>query len=100
MIEILLGILALLGNCGWLLSGKKYRQEVRSAKADAQQKEFDLSAQYVKEFKENICAPLKEEVERLRTAIEAVNSCPHSDDCPVIDKLHEPSQSGASNDNG
>lgn len=97
MVEIILGIAAILGNCGWFVSGRKYRQEVRTARAEAEQKEFDLSAQYVKEFKENIARPLQDEVAKLRAAIEEVNACAHRDECPVIDKLHTPSQRGQGN---
>ncbi|MCQ2295529.1 MAG: hypothetical protein MJZ67_07730 [Bacteroidales bacterium] len=89
MLQIILAALALIGNCGWLVSGKKYRQEVRAAQAEAEQKEFDVSKEYVKEFRENIAKPLQEEVQKLRAAIEAVNTCSHRDECPVVDRLHE-----------
>ncbi|MCQ2295132.1 MAG: hypothetical protein MJZ67_05715 [Bacteroidales bacterium] len=93
MIEIILAIISLLTSCGWLVSGKKYRQEVRAAQAEAEQKEFDVSKEYVKEFRENIAKPLQEEVQKLRSAIEAVNTCSHRAECPVVDKLHEGAQS-------
>lgn len=89
MIEIILAFISLLSGCGWLVSGRKYRQEVRAAKAEAEQKEFDVSKEYVKEFRENIAQPLQEEVQKLRAAIEAVNGCDHRHECPVVDRLHE-----------
>lgn len=87
MIEIILALISLLASCGWLMSGRKYRQEVRAAKAEAEQKEFDISKEYVKEFRENIAQPLQEEVQKLRAAIEAVNSCEHRNECPVVEKI-------------
>ena len=89
MTKIILAIITLLSSCGWFVSGRKYRQEVRKSRAEAEREELDLSVQYVKEFKENIYDPLQEEVRKLRTAIEAVGTCEHRDDCPVIDKLRD-----------
>lgn len=91
--SIILSFVALFGNCGWLLSHRKYRAEVRKTKAEAEREELDVSVQYVKEFKENIYEPLQEEVKKLRTAIERVGNCEHRSDCPVIDHLHSPKDS-------
>lgn len=89
MTEIILSLISLLAGCGWLVSGRKYRAEVRKAKAEAEREELDVSVQYIKEFKQNIYEPLQEEVRKLRTAIEAVGTCKHRSDCPVTDKLRD-----------
>ncbi len=41
--EILLGVFTLLSTCGWFVSGRKYRQEVESLKADNRLKDMNLS---------------------------------------------------------
>lgn len=89
MTKIILSLISLLSRCGWVVSGRKYRQEVRKAKAEAEREELDLSVQYINEFKENIYEPLQEEVKKLRTAIEAIGSCEHRDECPVMDRMHD-----------
>lgn len=92
MIEIILALLALLGNCGWFISGRLHRQQVRQASAQAQREELDVSVQYVKQFKENIYDPLQKEVRKLRATIEAVGTCEHRSQCPALDRLqHHPS---------
>lgn len=87
MTKIILALITLLSSCGWIVSGRKYRQEVRKSSAEAEQEELNLSVNYVKEFQENIYEPLREEVHKLRTAIEAVGTCPRRDSCPVLDRL-------------
>lgn len=94
--ELLLAIVALLGNCGWFVSGRKYSQEVRRIRTETQQREFDLGKQYVVEFKQNIYEPLHQELQLLRKAIEAVNSCDYRDNCPVTDRMHDSSLSNQS----
>ena len=49
-------------------------------------------------FQEFIVEPLKTEIKRLnrnisglQKAIRQANSCPHSDDCPVLDELQKQS---------
>lgn len=76
MTEIILALLALLGNCGWFVSGRKHR-------AEANRENFDLSVEYINEFKTNIYEPLCQEVQKLRKAIEAISTCPHLSDCPA-----------------
>lgn len=39
--SIILGVLTLLGGCGWLIDRKKHRQEVESLKADVRRKDMD-----------------------------------------------------------
>ena len=92
--SIVLALIALLSSCGWLVSGRKYRQEVESLKADNRQKDMDLSKMYVHEFKENIAEPLRQEVRELRNevdllrnAIQRINDCPMAPDCPVLGEL-------------
>ena len=94
--SVVLALIALLSGCGWLVSGRKYRQEVESLKADNRQKDMDLSKMYVDEFRENIAEPLRREVRELRTevgllrnAIQCISDCPLSPDCPVLDELQK-----------
>lgn len=64
--EILLGVFTLLSTCGWFVSGRKYRQEVESLKADNRLKDMNLSRDYVTEFRTFIAEPLQREVGELR----------------------------------
>ena len=96
--EIILGLLTLLGGCGWVIDRKKHRQEVESLKADNRQKEMNLSKDYVTEFRTYIAEPLqrevselRDEVNQLRDAIQRIDRCPHRDHCPVYDGLRKQS---------
>ena len=96
--EIILGLLTLLGGCGWVIDRKKHRQEVESLKADNRQKEMNLSKDYVTEFRTYIAEPLqrevselRDEVNQLRNAIQRIDRCPHRDHCPVYDGLRKQS---------
>ena len=97
--EIILGLFTLLSTCGWFVSGRKYRQEVESLRADNRMKDMELGKAYVDEFRSNIARPLQEEVKdlrmeiaQLRNAIQRIGDCPHSADCPVRDSLQHESQ--------
>ena len=88
--SVILGLITLLGGCGWVIDKKKHKQEIESLKADIRQKNMDLGKVYVDEFHKNIVKPLEERVEALtnevnslRDAIEKVNDCPYRDSCPV-----------------
>ena len=92
--SIILGILTLLGGCGWLIDRKKHRQEIESLKADNRQKDMNLSKDYVTECRTYIAEPLQREVGELRTevaalrhAIQKIDACAHRDNCPVINEL-------------
>lgn len=89
MLSIILAILALVGNCGWFMDGRKHRHDIRKAKAEAEQAEFSLSKDYVREFRENIYLPLEEELHKLRQAIEKASTCSYSRCCPVTHELCE-----------
>ena len=89
MLSIILAILALVGNCGWFMDGRKHRHDIRKAKAEAEQAEFSLSKDYVREFRENIYLPLEEELHKLRQAIEKASDCTYSHSCPVTHELCE-----------
>lgn len=98
--EIILGVLSLLGGCGWFVSGRKYKQEVDSLKADVRQKEMELGKDYVKEWRAYIAEPLqrevgelRDEVKQLRNAIQRIDRCPHRDHCPVYDGLRQQAKS-------
>ena len=98
--EIVLGLFTLLSTCGWFVSGRKHRQEIESLKADNRQKDMNLSKDYVTEWRTYIAEPLqrevgelRQEVAQLRHAIQAIETCPHRDGCPVVDRLQHYSQS-------
>lgn len=92
--SIVLGVLTLLGGCGWVIDRKKHRQEIESLKADIRQKELNLGTDFVKNFWELIAGPLKKEVSELRNevnelrdAVQKINDCPFSGDCPVRKRM-------------
>lgn len=94
MIEIILAVITLLSGCGWFISGRKYRQEVESIRADNRQKALDLSTEFAEKFRELIGQPLETEViklrnqiKELRDAIETIYDCAHSSNCPVRKRL-------------
>lgn len=98
---VAVGLMTLLGGCGWVIDRKKHRQEIENLKADIRQKELDLGTDFVKKFRELIAGPLEEEVGKLRNevkelrdAIEKVYECPFSSDCPVRQRLRDKSRSG------
>jgi hypothetical protein len=97
--SVILGVLTLLGGCGWVIDKKKHKQEIESLMADIRQKELDLGTDFVKKFRELIAGPLEEEVGKLRNevkelrdAIEKVYECPFSSDCPVRQRLQHESR--------
>lgn len=80
--EIILGVLTLLGGCGWFVSGRKHRQEVKSLRAETKQKYMDLAKMYVDEYTKNIVKPLEgrvneltNEVKDLKNELENVKRC-------------------------
>lgn len=90
--SIILAVIAIIGNCGWFIDARKHRSEIRKAKAEAEQAEFSLSKDYVREFRENIYLPLETELQKLRQAIEKAGTCEHSSCCPVTHELCESPQ--------
>ena len=98
--NLVLGLLTLLGGCGWLVDRHKHRQEIEGLKADNRQKDMNLSKDYVTEWRTYIAEPLQREVGELRNevaelryAIERVSDCPHRDACPVREQLRNDSKS-------
>lgn len=87
IVTITLAILTILGNCGWVVSRAKYRQEVRRSKANAEKDELDLSTEFVKQFRAQIYNPLAEELTQLRAAIATITNCPKYPDCPVSQSI-------------
>ena len=97
--SVILGLMTLLGGCGWVIDKKKHKQEIESLKADNRMKDMELGKAYVDEFRSNIARPLQEEVKdlrmeiaQLRNAIQRIGDCPHSATCPVRDSLQYESQ--------
>lgn len=97
--SIIPSIIALLAGTGWIVDGRLHRKKVKELDIRNRQEEMNLSKTYVDEFKENIAKPLQNEIKGLRRdvknlqkAIKQANSCPHSDDCPVLDELQNQQQ--------
>lgn len=70
------------------------KAEVEKAKAEVQRMKTDNDRSAMTTFMEFIVEPLKTEIKRLnrninglQKAIRQANSCPHSDNCPVLDEL-------------
>ena len=70
------------------------------AKAEVERMKTDNDRSAMKTFQDFIVDPLKGEIKRLnrninglQKAIRQANSCPHSDDCPVLDELQNQSDS-------
>lgn len=79
--EIVLAVLTIFSTGGWMVNRYKAR--------------LDLSTNFVQKFRELISDPieaevkkLRNEVNRLKHAIEKVNDCPYRADCPVRKQLH------------
>ena len=96
--SVILGLMTLLGGCGWVIDRKKHRQEIESLRADVKQKELDLSTDFVQKFRTLISDPLEGEVEKLRTevkelrdAIQGIYECPFRDECPVRQRMRKQS---------
>lgn len=100
--SVVLGLMTLLGGCGWFIDRRKHRQEIESMKADIRRKELDLGTEFVQRYRELITGPLEEdvgklriEIKELRNAIEGINDCPYRADCPVWERLQrEPKVGG------
>ena len=87
-------------------SVKKARAEVQRADAEAETVRMDNAEHATRILVDNIVKPLKEELHetrryldaskremaRLRKAIDSANSCRHHDDCPVLERMREPSK--------
>lgn len=98
---VILGVLTLLGGCGWVIDRKKHRQEIESLKADIRQKNMDLGKMYVDEFHKNIVKPLEvrvedltNEVKSLKYAVQGINDCAHRSDCPVRGRMQRATPGG------
>lgn len=94
--SVILGLMTLVGGCGWVIDRKKHKQEIESLKADIRQKELDLGTDFVQKFRTLIAEPLEAEVDKLRTevkelrdAIEGIYDCPYRDGCPVRDRMRK-----------
>ena len=77
---------------------KKAEAEAEKARAEVERMKTDNDRSAMSTFNEFIVDPLKVEIKRLnrninglQKAIKKANSCPHSDDCPVIDELQKQS---------
>lgn len=82
---------------------KKAEAEAAKANAEVERMKTDTDKSVMKTFQEFIVEPLKVEIKRLnrninglQKAIKQANSCPHSDDCPVLDELQKQSDDDCS----
>lgn len=93
--EIILSIVSFVTSAGFIVS----RTQLRKNKAQAEKEELDLSTSYVESFKQNIYAPLQQELKRLRESIEKINVCPYRGDCPVAAQLFCSKETASDSDN-
>lgn len=70
MTSIILGVLTLLGGCGWFVEGRKHRETARLLNADHKLKEMELGQLYVEQFEKNIAEPLRRDVRELREKVD------------------------------
>ena len=68
--SIVLGVLTLLGGCGWFVEGRKHREATRVLNADYRLKNMELGQIYVEQFEKNIADPLRQEVRELRDKVD------------------------------
>ena len=68
--SIILGVLTLLGGCGWFVEGRKHRETARLLNADHKLKEMELGQLYVEQFEKNIAEPLRRDVRELREKVD------------------------------
>jgi len=67
--SIILGVLTLLGGCGWFVEGRKHRETTRLLNADHKLKEMELGQLYVEQFEQNIAEPLRRDVRELKDKV-------------------------------
>lgn len=87
---------------------RKAKAEAEKATAEAEAMRIDNTEHATRILMDNIVKPLKDEfnetkkelarntreMARLRKAIDTANSCKHSGDCPVLDRLREHPKDG------
>ena len=71
--SIILGVITLLGGCGWVIDRKKHRQEIESLKADIRQKDMELAEKFVVDWETHVAEPLKEDVRELREKVQRIS---------------------------
>jgi hypothetical protein len=93
---IAVGVLTLLNGCGWFVNWRKDKQEAKGIVADNKLKEMELAKRYVDDYNRNIVEPLQQrvlkleaEIRRLQDAIQSINDCPHSSECPVLIRMRK-----------
>lgn len=67
----------------------KAQEEAKSLALDNDKKVSDMVNEYFVEPLKKEITSLRRQVSRLTRAIEKIQSCPHSADCPVKDELDE-----------
>lgn len=71
--SIVLGVLTLVGGCGWVIDRKKHKEEIESLKADIRQKDMELAEKYVQDWETHVAEPLKKDVRELREKIQQIS---------------------------
>ena len=98
---VAVGLLTLLGGCAWFVEGRKHKPTANGLKADNRLKNMELARLYVEQFQRDIAEPLRHEVRELRdevmklkNAVEGVNDCAYRDGCPVRERMRQQSEGG------
>ena len=98
---VAVGLLTLLGGCAWFVEGRKHKPTANGLKADNRLKDMELARLYVEQFQRDIAEPLRHEVRELRNevmklknAMEGVNDCTYRDGCPVRERMRQQSEDG------
>lgn len=99
--SIALAVLTLLNGCAWFVNYRKDKQEAKGIAADNHLKDMELAKKYVEDYNRNIVEPLQQRVlkleaklTRLQDAIQSINDCPHSGECPVIGRMRNKPEDG------
>ena len=113
--ETILTIVNVLLVSGGLITLASLKSTVKRAKADAKEAETDANAKLMSAFEEHVLQPvvesnsnlkgevagltetvksLRNEVKRLRKAVDKIEDCPSAHDCPVRLELQKQASNG------
>ncbi len=93
LVSVILNLLLTGSNIVTLVTLRSQRakahEEAKSLALDNDKKVSDMVNEYFVEPLKKEITSLRRQVSRLTRAIEKIQSCPHSADCPVKDELDE-----------
>lgn len=93
LVSVILNLLLTGSNIVTLVTLRSQRakahEEAKSLALDNDKKVSDMVNEYFVEPLKKEITSLRRQVSRLTRAIEKIQSCPHSADCPVKDELEE-----------